>query len=128
MTITKETKAALEDELHGLEERRATIHNLLAAYEKPERPAKLPTMDMARTVIRNAGRPLTMEKILEHIRSTYGITPPGAIIPMLERRARNNEGFFFTKEGAIGVLSMNPKIQKIETIQSTSRPRRVSEA
>ena len=88
--------------------------------------AKLPLVDMARTVVRNAGRPLSIEKIIAGIRKTYGVVPPEGLVFALERRAKEKRGFFLTDEGTIGVLATSSQAE--EPIQSSNRPRKLKPA
>ena len=128
MTNTKEIRAALKEELKCLEARTSAIHGLLKVYEtpKPAPGAKLPALEMARTVIRNAGRQLAMKEILEGFRKTYGLTPPVNLVSILESRARENKGFFATDDGAIGAIEMLHKARDVENVQTSSQPRTVS--
>ena len=122
----KEIKAALERELNRFEIRRNVIHELLTTSDRAAPKAapcvRLPIVGMARTVFRNAGRPLAPQKIVELICSPLGITPPDTPILTPERRAGQSKGFFRTGDGTIGVLPMNPAIQTVHTKQSSSRP------
>ena len=119
----------------GLETRKSEIHELLATYydddcqiPKCSPGARLPILDMARTVIRNAGRHLSTQRVVELFRNTYGLTPPDNTVPMLERNGRQDKIFFLTGDGMIGLIEMRPKIKTVDTKQSPIRPRSVSAA
>jgi len=124
-----EIQGALEDELKSLKTRRDAVQEALTVYggsaSKAAPGAKLPLVDMARTVVRNAGRPLSIEKIIEGIRKTYGIEPPDTLAPVLTRRAAEKEGFFLTDREEIGVLATNSRIQTAEAIRSSNWPRKL---
>jgi len=125
-----EIQGALEEELKGLQTRRDAVQEALTVYggsaSKAAPGAKLPLVDMARTVVRNAGRPLSIEKIIAGIRKTYGVVPPEGLVFALERRAKEKRGFFLTDEGTIGVLATSSQAE--EPIQSSNRPRKLKPA
>ena len=89
MKTDNEIQGTLEEEIKGLKTRRDAVQEMLTVYggsaSKAAPGAKLPLVDMARTVVRNAGRPLSIEKIIEGIRKTYGIEPPDTLAPVLTR-------------------------------------------
>ena len=66
-------------------------------------------LDMARIVIRNAGRPLAVQAIPEKIRSTFGIVAAKSLPRMLIKRARRSKcGFYLTSDGLIGLIEAAP--------------------
>jgi hypothetical protein len=68
-----------------------------------------PMLDMARIVIRNAGRPLAVQAIPEKIRSTFGIAAAKSLPRMLIKRARRSKcGFYLTADGLVGLLEAAP--------------------
>jgi hypothetical protein len=66
-------------------------------------------IEMARIVIRNAGRPLAVQAIPEKIRSTFGIAAAKSLPRMLIKRARRSKcGFYLTSDGLIGLIEAAP--------------------
>lgn len=121
--------AAIEKDVGPLTERREAIYRLFAAYDTDSQSRtrttvkaspELNTMDMARTVIRNAGRPLTLQRIEEGIRTTYGVAPAKTIYQMLYKRAKRGERFFRTEQGEFGLMEMQPEIQTVLTSGQTA--------
>jgi hypothetical protein len=73
-------------------------------------------LDMARIVIRNAGRPLAAQAVPEKIRGTFGIVATGSLPQLLTKRARSSRsGFYLTADNLIGLIDMAP-------VGSTPRP------
>src|ERR1039457_2539172 len=68
-----------------------------------------PMLDMARIVVRNAGRPLVVQAIPEKIRSTFGIAAAKSLPRMLIKRARRSKcGLYLTSDGLIGLIETAP--------------------
>jgi hypothetical protein len=68
-----------------------------------------PMLDMAKIVIRNAGRPLAVQAIPENIRSTFGIVAAKSLPRMLIKRARRSKcSFYLTSDGLIGLIEAAP--------------------
>ena len=117
--------SAIEKSVGPLVERREAIYRLFAAYDESDRQSitrttvkatsELNTIDMARTVIRNAGRPLKAPQIEEAIKRTYGVTPAKTLYQMLYKRAKRGERFFRNESGEFGLTDMNPEVQTVMT-------------
>lgn len=83
--------------------------------------SKLNTIDMARVVIRNAGKSLPPAKIKENIKSTFGIDAAKTLYDMLWKRARaQDSGFYKDEQGNIGLVEMLPKMETVATISSST--------
>ena len=82
--------------------------------ESPEHaPDSAPsTVEMARAVLGNAGKPLPLLMIRQAIRETFGIEPAKTLDQMLYKRAQRNKGFFKTRDGEFGLAVPAPE-QKI---------------
>ncbi len=131
MNMPAGMQQALESELAAIEktltpfiERREAIHSLFAVYDTdPRTPARTPvkagpdlnTMNMAKTVIRNAGRPLTFQGIEESIKKTYGVTPAKTLYQMLYKRAKAGDKLYRNQNGEFGLVEMNPEIRTVMT-------------
>ena len=67
------------------------------------------TIEMARIVIRNSGRPLGLQAISELIRSTFGLAVSKSLPQLLLKRARSSKsGFYLTSDGLIGLVETAP--------------------
>ena len=77
------------------------------------------TLEMARTVLRNAGAAMSLLAIRAAIRTTYGIDPAKTLDQMLYKRAQKNKGFYKTKEGEFG-LSDGPQVPPASAAVMTS--------
>lgn len=106
--------------LRGLERPPATSSG--EPYEVPF-PDALPehapdsaasTVEMARSVLGNAGKTLPLVAIRQAIRETFGIEPAKTLDQMLYKRAQRNKGFFKTRNGEFGLALFVPE-QKIGT-------------
>lgn len=80
------------------------------------------SLDMARVVIRNAGRPLKPAGIREAIVKTYGVEPAKTLEDMLWKRCRKEgAGFYKQEDGAIGLREMEAKVVTVGGIGNQSR-------
>jgi hypothetical protein len=126
---------ALRQELSELELRARAIRVVLGLYGEDVRPAakarqttreigaeagkaplgtnKMTTLEMARVVIRNAGRPLELEKIKQGIKSTFGVEPAKTLFDMLWKGARAGNGFVREESGEIGLTEMQPRMEAV---------------
>jgi len=101
-------------DVYGLGGESATLSSAVAALAGSSQAKCLNTMEMARVVIRNAGKPLKPEAIREGIKSTFGIEPAKTLPDMLWKYARAARGGFFRQEtGEIGLDEMQPKIETV---------------
>lgn len=98
-----------------LEEKKASLYKLLAA-SRAQAPVSLHTIDMARVVIRNAGRPLTPEEIRNKIQLTFGVVPAKTLNVLLSRKTRSGDrGFYRDQAGFIGLHEMLPTAVTVQT-------------
>ena len=126
---------ALRQELAELELRMRAIRVVLGLYGEDVSPAlkrnrttkdmedavggaqanKMTSLEMARVVIRNAGRPLKPEKIKEGIKSTFGVDPAKTLYDMLWKGARAGNVGFVRDEGTgeIGLSEMQPRVAHV---------------
>lgn len=140
MSIPNAMEIALREELKSIDQiidslnaKRTAILKVLGLYESTvllddrelEQPIssdkgpQLNTIDMARVVIRNAGKPLQPPQIKDGIKSTFGVDPAKTLFDMLWKRARQGDkGFYKDGEGNIGLLEMLPKLETVATISS----------
>jgi hypothetical protein len=137
MELSATVRQALETELVALDNKREAIQRILSTDEykdckkgprgttratrTPRAGSDISSMDMARTVIRNAGRPLKPQQVSEQIESTYGVLPAKTLFDMLWKRVRAKQSFFKTASGEIGVLEMEPKVQAVRTLQASTK-------
>jgi hypothetical protein len=122
--------SAIEKSVGPLVERREAIFRLFAAYDDSgnqpttrttvKASPELNTLDMARTVIRNARRPLKVNQIEEEIKNTYGVVPAKTLYQMLYKRAKRGERFFRNDNGEFGVADMNPEVRTVLTSRDTA--------
>jgi hypothetical protein len=76
------------------------------------------TIEMARIVIRNSGRPLAVQAISEKIRSTFGLAVSKSLPDLLLRRARSSKsGFYLTTDGLIGLIETAPIVSMPRAIR-----------
>lgn len=61
------------------------------------------TVEMTRTVLRNAGRPLTRDAIRLAIKQTYGLDLAHGLDQMLYKRVQARKGFYRTAAGEFGL-------------------------
>jgi alkyl hydroperoxide reductase subunit AhpC len=80
------------------------------------------TLDMARTVLRNAGTEKSPDDLKVMIRTTYGIDPAKTLDQMLYKRASAGREFYKTEDGRFGLLELRktPVIQEIRTPSTAS--------
>jgi hypothetical protein len=120
----------LDQTLERLNKKRDAIHQLLAVYEgegetqprstrvpraaRSGTGAELNTVEMARTVIRNLGRPMHPKAIADAIHRTYGIQPAKTLSDMLWKRARAGKGFYKTDDGEIGVTALQSHVETVK--------------
>ena len=80
------------------------------------------TLDMARTVLRNAGTEKSPDDLKVMIRTTYGIDPAKTLDQMLYKRASAGREFYKTEDGRFGLLELRkaPLIQEIRTPSTVS--------
>jgi hypothetical protein len=135
---TSPMQLALQEELQSIErimsnlqQKREAIQKLLGVYGTTEQSGQsdpvgsdilsaskaksgMNTIEMARVIIRNAGRPLKPEDVRANIRATFGVDAAKTLYDMLLKRARSeNSGFYRTSEGEIGLTEMLPKFEKV---------------
>jgi hypothetical protein len=137
-------RAALQEELKGIDNtlehmaaKRTAILNLLELYGVQDEKVRATgakataariksvgpgSLDMARVVIRNAGRPLKTLGIREAIVKTYGVEPAKTLENMLWRHCRKEGGLFFKEEdGSIGVREMQAKVVTVRGLGNQSQ-------
>ena len=132
MTVPAPMEIALREELKSIDRvmgtlnaKKVAIQSLLSVYapaegEEENNTQTLNSMDMARVVIRNAGRPIKPDQIRLGIRSTYGVDAPKTLQDMLWKKARKTDsGFFKDEEGNIGLTEMIPRLETVRSTQST---------
>jgi hypothetical protein len=129
--ISPALKTALEAELKAIDKvvaeasaKRDAIMELIETDQKEavRRQSQHSTIEMARLVIRNAGRPLSPDKIQTNIHTTFGIVPAKTLYDMLLKRARKpGSGFFRDAEGQIGLSEMQPTITTVARIEGFSK-------
>jgi hypothetical protein len=80
------------------------------------------TLDMARTVLRNAGTEKSPDDLKVMIRTTYGIDPAKTLDQMLYKRASAGREFYKTEDGRFGLLELRkaPLVQDIRTPSTVS--------
>jgi hypothetical protein len=109
----------LVNRLNELDIRRNAVVSLLSAYgempkhkDSPENSG-LSSLEMARTVLMNAGRPLPIPEIHSKIRDTYGLPAAKTLADMLWKRARTRNIFFKDDDGRIGLVELQAVITTV---------------
>lgn len=117
--------------MKSLQEKKEAIENVLGVYspgQERSAPAlssardskpELNNLEMARVVIRNAGRPLKPERISDMIKDTYGRLPAKTLYDMLLRCVRNGtHGFIKNADGEIGLVEMEATLATVSSIHA----------
>jgi hypothetical protein len=110
----------LIEKLSQLDTRRNAIISMLTAYGEGEEYQRdspegsgLSSIEMARVVLCNAGRPLSIADIYDRIQGTYGIPAVKTLKDMLWKRARSRKIFFKNEDGTIGLMELQAVVETV---------------
>jgi hypothetical protein len=119
-----EERRQLTERMAHLDTRRNALISMLSCYGDEEAALRaspegsgLSSLEMARVVLGNAGRPLPMAAIYERIQGTYGIAAKKTLKDMLWKRSRTRNIFTRYKDGTIGLVELEAVV---ETVTKTS--------